>query len=57
MIRKIKHPSNRGERLALERKKKVHSNASPVYKLLQQRELTHRDFNLDILSQKGKENE
>lgn len=39
MIRKTKHPSDRGERLALRVKKaKAHSNASPVYKLLQEKE-------------------
>lgn len=36
MIRKTKHPKDRGERLA--RKKKIHSNASPVYLLLKEKE-------------------
>lgn len=39
MIRKIKHPKGRGERLAIKAKKKLHSNASPVYKLLKEKEL------------------
>lgn len=39
MIKKTKHPSGRGERLAIKaRKAKIHSNASPVYKLLKERE-------------------
>lgn len=39
MIRKVKHPKGRGERLAIKVKKaKVHSNASPVYKLLKEKE-------------------
>jgi len=37
MIRKTRHPSNRGERLAIN-KKKVHDNASPVYLLLKEKE-------------------
>lgn len=40
MIRKLKHPKGRGERLAIKAKKsKLHSNASPVYKLLKEKEL------------------
>lgn len=40
MIKKAKHPSGRGERMALKAKKdKVHSNASPVFKLLQEKEI------------------
>lgn len=41
MIKKTKHPKDRGERLALKvkKQKKVHPNASPVFKLLQEREL------------------
>lgn len=39
MIRKVKHPKGRGERLAIKAKKaKIHSNASPVYKLLKEKE-------------------
>ena len=38
MIRKTKHPTNRGERLSINKKKKVHDNASPVYKLLKEKE-------------------
>lgn len=39
MIRKIKHPKGRGERLAVKAKKaKMHSNASPVFKLLKEKE-------------------
>jgi len=38
MIKKTKHPSNKAERRAIERKKKLHSNASPVAKLLFERE-------------------
>jgi hypothetical protein len=39
MIKKIKHPRGRGERLAIKTKKaRIHSNASPVYKLLKERE-------------------
>lgn len=39
MIRKVKHPKGRGERLAIKAKKaRVHSNASPVYKLLKEKE-------------------
>jgi hypothetical protein len=38
MIRKTKHPATRGERLLVKAKKKIHSNASPVYKLLKERE-------------------
>lgn len=38
MIKKTKHPSGRGERLAIKAKKKIHSNASPVYRLLKERE-------------------
>jgi hypothetical protein len=39
MIKKVHHPQNRGERLALRVKKaKIHSNASPVYRLLQEKE-------------------
>lgn len=39
MIRKTKHPSNRGERLAIKVKKsRIHSNASPVYRLLKEKE-------------------
>jgi len=52
MIKKTKHPANRGERLAIKAKrtKKIHPNASPVFKLLQERELQdasapeHRDL-------------
>jgi hypothetical protein len=37
---KMKHPKTRGERLAIKAKKaKMHSNASPVYKLLKEKEL------------------
>ncbi len=40
MIRKTKHPTDRGARLAIKAKKaKIHSNASPVYKLLKEKEL------------------
>ena len=40
MIKKTKHPSGRGERIALKAKKdKVHNNASPVFKLLQEKEM------------------
>lgn len=39
MIKKLKHPKGRGERLAIKTKKaRIHSNASPVYKLLKERE-------------------
>jgi len=40
MIRKTKHPSDRGERLAVKAKKnkRIHDNASPVYKLLKEKE-------------------
>lgn len=40
MIRKTKHPSNRGERLAIKAKKAkpIHDNASPVYRLLKEKE-------------------
>lgn len=48
MIRKVKHPSNRGERLAIKaRKAKIHSNASPVYKLLKEKEALDADSNRD----------
>lgn len=34
-----KHPANRGERLKVKaRKKRIHDNASPVYKLLKEKE-------------------
>lgn len=38
---KIKHPSNRAERLKIKvrKDKKLHENASPVYKLLREKEL------------------
>lgn len=39
MIKKTKHPTNKFERRVIEKKKKVHSNASPVFKLLAEREL------------------
>lgn len=40
MIRKVKHPSNRGERLAVKaRKKKLPDNTSAVYRLLKEKEL------------------
>ena len=40
MIKKSRHPSGRGERMALKAKKdKVHSNASPVFRLLQEKEI------------------
>ena len=37
---KTKHPANRGERLKIKasKAKKIHSNASPVYKLLKEKE-------------------
>lgn len=48
MIKKTKHPSNRGERLAIKVKKaKIHSNASPVYKLLKEREEIEREPNAE----------
>lgn len=37
MIKKTKHPKGRGERRAV---KQLHSNASPVYKLLKEKEET-----------------
>lgn len=39
MIRKTKHPANRGERIRVNKKKQPHDNASPVYKLLKEKEL------------------
>ena len=37
---KTKHPSNRAERIKIKAKKdRVHDNASPVYKLLKEKEL------------------
>lgn len=39
MIRKTKHPTNKAERRAIGKKKDLHSNASPVFKLLKQKEL------------------
>lgn len=39
MIRKTKHPSSRGERMQIKAKKaRIHSNASPVFKLLKEKE-------------------
>lgn len=45
MIRKTKHPATRGERLAIKAKKekKIHTNASPVYKLLKEKEAADVD--------------
>jgi len=34
----LKHPKTRGERLAIKAKKKIHVNASPVYRLLKEKE-------------------
>lgn len=36
---KIKHPSNRAERIKIKAKKDKHDNASPVWKLLKEKEI------------------
>lgn len=41
MTKKIKHPTNKHERRVIEKKKKLHSNASPVAQLLNEREIIH----------------
>jgi len=48
---KTKHPSNRAERIKIKKKKDLHDNASPVYKLLKE-----RDINLAV-EPKGKNND
>jgi len=39
LIKKSGHPTNRGDRLRINKKKAIHKNASPVYKLLKEKEL------------------
>lgn len=50
MIRKTKHPSSRGERMAIKAKKtkKIHDNASPVYRLLKEKELLDKEVELEL---------
>lgn len=38
MIKKSGHPKSRGDRLRINKKKAMHDNASPVYKLLKEKE-------------------
>lgn len=43
--RGLKHPKGRGERMAIKIKKaKIHSNASPVYKLLKEKEALDKEI-------------
>lgn len=43
MIRKTKHPTNKYERRVIAKKKQVHNNASPVFKLLKEKEALDDD--------------
>lgn len=47
MIKKTKHPASRGERLAQKAKKdrKLHDNASPVFRLLREKEIKDAEDN------------
>jgi hypothetical protein len=38
LIKKTKHPTNKLERRKIAKKKAIHDNASPVYRLLKEKE-------------------